>query len=126
MLLIPKRLNYIKYFKFISLLSVYLECFLHKITDSDIYERLRALSMVKINNNILTKFSSVSLKEQRLANVELNKYIRESLGNREDWKDTLINDFKVIANEEVFQNPKSMCHLATNQRTMLKSFDLKS
>ena len=73
--------------------------------DPDIYERLRALSMVKINKNILTKFSSLSLKEQRLANLELNKYIRESLGGT-DWKDTLINDFNMVANEEVFQNPK--------------------
>ena len=74
--------------------------------DPDIYERLRALSMVKINNNILTKFSSLSLKEQRLANLELNKYIRESLANRENWKDTLINDFNMVADEEVFENPK--------------------
>ena len=71
-----------------------------------IYERLRAIFVAKINKNILTKFSSLSLKEQRLANLELNKYIRECLGNREDWKDTLINDFNMVANEEVFQNPK--------------------
>jgi len=73
--------------------------------DPDIIERLRALTMVKLNKNILTKFSSLSAKEQRLANLELNKYIKESLGET-NWKDTLINDFNLVANEEVFQNPK--------------------
>lgn len=73
--------------------------------EPDIIERLRALTMVKLNKNILTKFSSLSVKEQRLANLELNKYIRESLGEI-NWKDTLINDFNLVANEEVFQNPK--------------------
>ena len=74
-------------------------------TDSDIIERLRALTMVKLNKNILTKFSSLSAKEQRLANLQLNNYIRESLGEI-NWKETLINDFNLVANEEVFQNPK--------------------
>ncbi len=73
--------------------------------EPDILERLRALTMVKLNKNILTKFSSLSVKEQRLANLELNKYIKDSLG-KEDWKETLINDFNLVANEEVFQNPK--------------------
>ena len=89
--------------------------------DPDIYERLRALSMVKINNNILTKFSSLSLKEQRLANLELNKYIRESLANRENWKDTLINDFNMVKTRRCLRilsstTPKSTFHLATRQR----------
>ena len=73
--------------------------------DPDIYERLRALTMVKLNKNILTKFSSLTVKEQRLANEQLNNYIRECLG-KDDWKDRLINDFNLVANEEVFQNPK--------------------
>ena len=74
-------------------------------SDPDIYERLRALTMVKLNKNILTKFSSLTVKEQRLANEQLNNYIKESLG-KDDWKDRLINDFNLVANEEVFQNPK--------------------
>ncbi len=73
--------------------------------DPDIFERLRAISVVKINKNIMTNFRTLSLKEKRLANLELNNYIKESLGT-ESWRDTLIFDFNAICREEIFENPK--------------------
>ena len=73
--------------------------------DPDIFERLRAIFVVKTNKNIMSKFSSLSLKEKRLANLELNNYIKENL-TTETWKDTLIADFNAICREEIFENPK--------------------
>ena len=73
--------------------------------DPDIFERLRAISVVKINKNIMTKFSSLSLKEKRLANEQLNNYIKQYLGE-DSWKETLIHDFNTICSEELWENPK--------------------
>ena len=87
--------------------------------DPDIFERLRAISVVKINKNIMTKFSSLSLKEKRLANEDLNNYIKQYLG-KENWKQTLINDFNSICREELFDNPKfdfSKVYVQPNEQT---------
>ncbi len=73
--------------------------------DPDIIERLRAISMVRINKNIMTAFASLSLKEKRLANIEVNKYIKESLGGA-DWKETLLAEFAEICREELWETPK--------------------
>ncbi len=73
--------------------------------DPDVFERLRAISVVRINKNIMTKFSTLSIKEKRLANEQLNNYIKEKL-NGTDWKETLIAEFNAICREELWENPK--------------------
>jgi hypothetical protein len=67
----------------------------------DIFERLRALTMVKCGHHIQTTMQQLSLKQKRVANDLLNTYIYQKL-NCDDWTTVLIDDFQKICNEELF------------------------
>ena len=67
----------------------------------EIFERLRALAMVKCGHHIQTSMSQLSLKQKRIVNDWLNAYIFTQL-NCENWLDCLIADFQIICNEELF------------------------
>ena len=75
--------------------------------NSDIFERLRALTMVRCGHHIQTSMSSLSLKQQRIANDWLNTYIYQKL-NCDNWLDCLISDFQIMCNEEIF-DPALSC-----------------
>ena len=67
----------------------------------EIFERLRALTMVKCGYNIQTSMLQLSLKQKRIVNDWLNTYIYQNL-NCENWLEILIADFQIICNEELF------------------------
>jgi len=69
--------------------------------DPDIFERLRALSMVRTGNKLQTRFDNLTLKKQRFANEWLNTYIFQKL-DCDNWKDILLSDFQILCNEELF------------------------
>ena len=55
----------------------------------EVFERLRALTMVKCGHHIQTSMKQLSLKQIRIANDWLNTYIYQKL-NCENWFDVLI------------------------------------
>ena len=69
--------------------------------DQDIFERLRALTMVKCGHHIQTTMAQLSIKQRRIANDWLNTYIYQKLGC-DNWLDCLLTDFQIICNEELF------------------------
>ncbi len=71
--------------------------------DPDIFERLRALTMVRNGYRLQTKFGQLSVRQRRDANEWLNMYIYKNL-NCENWFDILLNDFNEMCNEKIF-NP---------------------
>jgi len=72
--------------------------------DPDIFERLRALSVVRTGHHIQTSIYELNLKQRRLANEWLNMYINKFL-NCDNWMETLLSDFQTICDEELF-DPK--------------------
>lgn len=69
--------------------------------DPDVFERLRALTMVKCGHNIQKTMLEMNAKQKRIANEWLNTYIYEKL-NCDNWLEVLIADFNIICNEELF------------------------
>lgn len=69
--------------------------------DPNIFERLRALSMVRTGNKLQSKFGDLTLKQRRAANEWLNTYIFKNL-NCDNWKDVLLSDFQILCEEELF------------------------
>ena len=69
--------------------------------DPDIFERLRALSVVRTGHHIQTSFYELNLKQRRLTNEWLNMYINKFL-NCDNWMETLLSDFQTICDEELF------------------------
>jgi hypothetical protein len=69
--------------------------------DPNIFERLRALSVVRTGHRIQTSFHDLNLKQRRLANEWLNMYINEFL-TCDNWFDILLGDFQTICDEELF------------------------
>jgi len=67
----------------------------------EIFERLRALAMVKCGHHIQTSTSQLSLKKLRMVNDWLNTYIYQKL-QCDHWLQVLIADFQIICNEELF------------------------
>jgi len=70
-------------------------------SDPNIFERLRALSMVKTGNKIQTRFEHLTMKKQRVANEWLNTYIFQKL-DCDNWLDILLSDFQILCEEELF------------------------
>lgn len=73
-------------------------------SDPDIFERLRALSMVRTGNKLQTHFDNLTFKQRRIANEWLNTYIYQSL-NCDNWMEILLSDFQILCEEELF-DPK--------------------
>ena len=69
--------------------------------DPDVFERLRALSMVRTGNKIHTKFDDLIMKQRRIANEWLNTYIFQKL-DCDNWMDILLSDFQTLCEEELF------------------------
>jgi len=69
--------------------------------DPDIYERLRALTMVRTGNKLQLRFDSLPMKQKRIANEWLNTYIHQRL-DCDNWKDVLLSDFQIMCEEEIF------------------------
>jgi hypothetical protein len=67
----------------------------------EVFERLRALTMVKCGHHIQTTMTQLSLKQKRIVNDWLNAYISSNLQCL-NWLDVLIDDFQIICNEELF------------------------
>jgi len=67
----------------------------------EIFERLRALSIVKTGHKLQTSFHDLSLKQQRITNEWLNIYIHSHL-NCENWLEVLLADFQDLCQEELF------------------------
>lgn len=72
--------------------------------DPAIFERLRALSVVRTGHHIQTSFHDLSIKQKRVTNEWLNMYIKEFL-SCDNWFDTLLSDFQNLCEEELF-DPK--------------------
>lgn len=70
-------------------------------SDPDIYERLRALTMVRTGSKLQMRINDLPMKQRRIANEWLNTYIHQRL-NCENWKDTLLSDFQIMCEEEIF------------------------
>ncbi len=71
--------------------------------DPDIFERLRALSMVRTGNKLQTRFDNLTLKQRRIANEWLNTYIYQKL-DCDNWKEILLSDFQILCEEELFDH----------------------
>jgi hypothetical protein len=82
-------------------------------SDPDVFERLRALSMVRTGNKIQTKFDNLTVKKQRVANEWLNTYIFQKL-DCDNWKEVLLNDFQILCDEEIFDSNFDAKHDYTN------------
>ena len=67
----------------------------------EVFERLRALAMVKNGHHIQTTMSQLAIKQKRIVNYWLNCYISTNL-NCDNWLTILIDDFQIICNEELF------------------------
>jgi hypothetical protein len=70
-------------------------------SDPDVFERLRALSMVRTGNKLQTRFENLTIKQQRFANEWLNTYIFQKL-DCDNWMDILLSDFQNLCEEELF------------------------
>ena len=73
-------------------------------SDPDIFERLRALSMVRTGNKLQTRFDDLTFKKKRIANEWLNTYIYQKL-DCDNWMEVLLSDFQILCDEELF-DPK--------------------
>lgn len=65
------------------------------------FEMLRAIAVVGAGNHIMTLYSSLTAKQQRLTNEYLNNYIKTSLSGV-DWEQKLQEDFNRLCHEEIF------------------------
>jgi hypothetical protein len=72
--------------------------------NKEIREKLHVVTFSRLNKYPLTNFNSLSMKEKRIANEILNKYIKDLPG--ENWEDVLKKDFNQICLEEIFDNKK--------------------
>ena len=72
----------------------------------EIKDKLHVITMSKLNKYPLTNFETLSIKEKRIANEIVNEYIRKLPPLRDDWNAKLTNDFNLICNEDIFENPK--------------------
>jgi hypothetical protein len=70
-------------------------------TDPDVFERLRALSIVHCGHKIQTSFHDLTMKQQRFVNTYLNEYIQKKL-DCDNWLEVLLGDFQILCNEELF------------------------
>lgn len=70
-------------------------------SDPDIFERLRALAMVRTGNKLQTRFDSLTIKQRRHANEWMNTYIFQKL-DCDNWMEVLLSDFQNLCEEELF------------------------
>jgi hypothetical protein len=82
-------------------------------SNPDIFERLRALSMVRTGNRLQARFEDLTLKKQRFANEWLNTYIFQKL-DCDNWLDILLKDFQILCEEELFDPNLGAKHDYTN------------
>lgn len=81
--------------------------------DPNIFERLRALSMVRTGNKLQTRFDDLTIKKKRMANEWLNTYIFQKL-DCDNWLDILLSDFQILCEEEIFDHNLSAKNDYTN------------
>lgn len=75
-------------------------------SNKEIRDRLHCITLSKMGKYPLTPIESLSFKEKRVANDILNTYIHHLPHLREDWYATLLRDFNIVCEEEIFNHPK--------------------
>lgn len=73
--------------------------------------QLQVIIMAELNHNVMTDFKTLSIKEKRIFNEHLNKYIQSLPENVEEY---ITNDFHKVANEEIFPNLNKLKLLVRN------------
>ena len=72
--------------------------------NKEIREKLHVITLSRFNKYPLTNFHSLSMKEKRIANEILNKYIKDLPDA--NWGEVITKEFNQICQEEIFNNPK--------------------
>jgi hypothetical protein len=66
--------------------------------------QLQVIIMAELNHNVMSDFRNFSIKEKRIFNEHLNKYIQSLPQDAEDFELIITQDFHRVCNEELFPN----------------------
>ena len=66
--------------------------------------QLQVIIMAELNHNVMSDFRNLTIKEKRIFNEHLNKYIKSLPQSSEDFELVITQDFHRVCNEEVFPN----------------------
>lgn len=72
----------------------------------EVKDKLTVITLSKMGKYPLTDFETLTMKEKRIANEIVNGYISRLPVLREEWEAKLQQDFNLVCNEEIFNNPK--------------------
>ena len=69
--------------------------------------KLKVIALSQMNIDPLTPFATLQKKQQREANKIVNDYISKL--PPDNWEDIITTDFKLILNEDVFEDLHKKC-----------------